>query len=1164
MLVGAAQIAIAAPLHAQERQVDFDIPAQELSKSLREFAATTDMDLLYPPQLVENRQARAVKGAMTPTAALREMLRGSGLAFDVNGDDAVTLRAVGASRSQAERGDEDAANSMVATAPLSGIVRNAATGSVLPGANVRIAGTPLRTVTDDRGQYNFPAAPQGTQTVVVEYLGQVPQVASVSVAPGVRNTGDVSVGSSSDEIVVLGYRSAIQVALNQQKNADNNSTVVASDLLGGFPAETVSEALRRVPGVAFGRDADTGEGSRITVRGFSSEAINVQLNGLDLQGTGYERTIDLSGFLADNISQVTVHKSLLPSHESTGSGGLVEIETKSGLDYGDFAFNVSVEGESNFDRDFGEEYQINGTIAKELTPSFGIAATLQYRNTDRLNYDVSILDTVPPVLPEGYTSIFFVPASFEFPFDPGLDQQLVTSTSYLRRERAEEAFVGSLNLAWDIASHTRLRLDLQRNVRDSEGSDSRTAIGFLTSSLDMPIPELDGEVRRRTTLRALRPSIAFRSTDQKFTSDTISFRGDTDIGRWEFEYKLGYSKARQEGSNTAITLLGNSFTNLEDLIDPATLQTAPDDDAAQTERVIAGGFVPGPDGLPLPSLTAEGFALIGDPGQYDLFSAVTNPIDSPSESYIGEFQARYNTPLGFLEYVELGGKYDSSKRQTVGNVTNPRNVTSQRYLRIFGAESDLALFDPDLLGADDISLIGVDAFDLPYLSAGGARTIFDILPGYTDDDPATAFNEERFTFTDFTQLDPIADGSGNLVPTETTEDNWAAYLESKLVFGDLSVIAGVRYEREKRNGFTISSPSVRLDEPGFRTEDRETFVQAGLVRFANTGGTVDTWTPSFLATYRPHPNIAARLGYFRSTVNPDFRLLNRNTQYSVDLRPGFGRVTILEANPDLKPSTTDNIDLDLAYYFDDTPGLVRAGFFYKKINNNFTNVNFTAVDDDGVRQRFLDEFAPLAESRPDLLALPEDTEFLVNRPTNGEGGKIWGLEFELIRRLDFLPGFLSDFGVLANATYTNGDFPTLVSARSDDNEIIQLSLDRPLRDQARWVYNLSLDYDRDGFQGRVIYTSQSATVDAFDEFNLNTVVPSYDTLDARLSYTFENLGGLWTIFLEGDDLLRDAKDADIRSTTSSQFGDGTAVFSYPQAYQFNGGRTVTMGVRARF
>ena len=29
-------------------------------------------------------------------------------------------------------------------------------------------------------------------------------------------------------------------------------------------------------------------------------------------------------------------------------------------------------------------------------------------------------------------------------------------------------------------------------------------------------------------------------------------------------------------------------SNVEDLIDPATLRTAPDDDAAQTERVIAG------------------------------------------------------------------------------------------------------------------------------------------------------------------------------------------------------------------------------------------------------------------------------------------------------------------------------------------------------------------------------------------------------------------------------------------------------------------------------------------------------------------------------------------------------------------------------------------------
>lgn len=91
------------------------------------------------------------------------------------------------------------------------------------------------------------------------------------------------------------------------------------------------------------------------VCGFSSEAIQVQLNGLELQGSDTSRTIDLSGFLADNISEIRIQKSLLPSHEASGSGGLVEIETKSGLDYGDFAFNFSVEGEANAKTVYGDE-----------------------------------------------------------------------------------------------------------------------------------------------------------------------------------------------------------------------------------------------------------------------------------------------------------------------------------------------------------------------------------------------------------------------------------------------------------------------------------------------------------------------------------------------------------------------------------------------------------------------------------------------------------------------------------------------------------------------------------------------------------------------------------------------------------------------------------------
>ena len=78
------------------------------------------------------------------------------------------------------------------------------------------------------------------------------------------------------------------------------------------------------------------------------------------------------------------------------------------------------------------------------------------------------------------------------------------------------------------------------------------------------------------------------------------------------------------------------------------------------------------------------------------------------------------------------------------------------------------------------------------------------------------------------------------------------------------------------------------------------------------------------------------------------------------------------------------------------------------------------------------------------------------------------------------------------------------------------------------------------------------------------MIPSYSTLDLRLSYNFNGpWGGLVTLFLEGDDLLHDASDPDIRSATASTPGreDG---FFFPNTFQFNGGRTFTAGARVRF
>ncbi len=1163
LLAGVASATLAVPANGQQAseqnqrgEVEFDIPAQDLDRALKDFASQSQVDLVYSPDLVSGLVSQPVTGRHTVRAALKLVLRGTGLNYREVSTNVFALQATSKPGKRA--------SAQAATTPFSGRLTNSTTGAPMPGARLTIPGTRLEAVSDQDGRFYFPAVPATAQQIVVEYLGEPTQQLPIPADAAARRNAALAVGDPNAQIIVRGYRSSLQLALNQQLTAPNSSTIVSSDLLGSFPAENVAEALRRVPGVAFGRSDATGEGTDITVRGFSSEAINIQLNGLEMQGTGFERTIDLSGFLAENISQITIHKSLLPSMESNGSGGLVEIETKSGLDYGAFKLSLGLEGETNFDRDFGEEWQANGTLAKRLTDNFGVAATVQYRKTDRRNYNADIASSLPPVMPDGYTSVFLIPGSQQFPFDEGLDDRLITGVSILQRDRKVEDLTASFNAAWEIGANTTLRFDAQRIQQDSEIYSSRTTGGYLTTAVtNMPIPELDGETRRRTVLNSLRPNLALNTVDQTYTQDTFSLRGNTRINNWEFNYKAGYARAVTKSNNYNLSALGNTNTALADLIDPATAVTNPD--GSGNPRYVDGGFVTLPNGLPLLSLTELGYDVLNASDQYNLTSATRTGTNSPTDSYTLEGSVRYAPTGSFLDYLELGGKYDRSARKSQDDLfasTTTGSLSSiESYIRIFETDTSLDYFNSSLFTNGDLGTIGASGYVYPFLSRDGLADLFDILPTLIQDDPSTPFNEARFTYTNNADLDPIFD-SGAQTPAETVEEKLAAYFEGKVEFGKFDLSGGVRMERFTRSGTTLTAPSVRTEANV--VIPREVFIGANLVRFETTEGTQTTFTPSLLLNYRPAENIVARFHYDRTTANPDFRLIRRSRQVFIDLRDSQNRVILREANPDLRPTTVDNFEFDLAYYFRDSPGIVRAGFFYKNVNNNFTNVFFQDGGDDSVRDDVIDYFGDLATQLPEIVAFDANTEFLRNRPENGDGGTIYGFEAEVIRQLDFLPGFLSDFGILGNITYTTANFPTLLSGRNDDGTVGQFVLDRPLEDQSAWVYNASLNYQKGGFEGRLIYTYQDASPKLFEVHGLDTIKPSYSTLDLRMSYLMPTKFADFTFYLQGDDLLRGSTEGDLRLATSSMFNDGGADFFFPDIYQFNGGRTITLGVRASF
>jgi len=99
---------------AQATAVRFDIPAQPLGSALDAYGRISGWNLSYTPELVRGRTSAAVSGAMTPDAALRAMVAGSGLEVRVTAPGSAAL--VGAPQVAAGEGDGQVLNAVTLTA----------------------------------------------------------------------------------------------------------------------------------------------------------------------------------------------------------------------------------------------------------------------------------------------------------------------------------------------------------------------------------------------------------------------------------------------------------------------------------------------------------------------------------------------------------------------------------------------------------------------------------------------------------------------------------------------------------------------------------------------------------------------------------------------------------------------------------------------------------------------------------------------------------------------------------------------------------------------------------------------------------------------------------------------------------------------------------------
>jgi iron complex outermembrane receptor protein len=129
---------------------------------------------------------------------------------------------------------------------------------------------------------------------------QMPQPADSQTSPPDPATSPQAAPDAENaDIVVTGFRAALNNALNQKRNETAAIDSIVAEDIGKFPDSNLAESMQRIPGVALSR-GDGGEGRNISVRGLGSQFTRVRINGME--GVSQVSGSDIRGGVATGRS----------------------------------------------------------------------------------------------------------------------------------------------------------------------------------------------------------------------------------------------------------------------------------------------------------------------------------------------------------------------------------------------------------------------------------------------------------------------------------------------------------------------------------------------------------------------------------------------------------------------------------------------------------------------------------------------------------------------------------------------------------------------------------------------------------------------------------------------------------------------------------------------
>jgi TonB-dependent receptor len=419
-----------------------------------------------------------------------------------------------------------------ATGTVEGRVLDSTSGEPLPGAIVLVEGTTVTATTDRLGGFLLAAAPSGSQTLIVTYLGRNDERVTVTVAAGratrvpdvkLQNIGFSESVTVSAELI----RDAQAKALNQQKTAPNITNVVSADQIGSFPDPNAAETTQRIPGVSIQRDQ--GEGRFVIIRGTEPRLNSMMINGERIPSPDpLIRQVALDVIPSDLLQSIEVSKALTPDMDADAIGGSVNLIMKQAPER--FRLLGNIGGGYNELLGSGEQYSYGLTTGRRFG-NFGTILSISGQQVNRATEDMEAVYAANLTLAD---------------FDP----------RFYRVDRQRNGFTGALDFKQGSSTST-VRAVFNRFIDDHENRQRlRERVGNR---------RIERELRDRTHIERV---------------SSLSYDSNLLFGKAAFDYRVMGAYTDQRDPLTMTTTFRQANVNFAPnvtaaSIDPDNIQSNP-------------------------------------------------------------------------------------------------------------------------------------------------------------------------------------------------------------------------------------------------------------------------------------------------------------------------------------------------------------------------------------------------------------------------------------------------------------------------------------------------------------------------------------------------------------------------------------------------------------